>query len=116
MTKLSQESLQELKSKLDAKKVTLDRDLTLLNAEDSYADLSRTDGNSEDADEANEDLAHEESQIKLREVNKSLDQVQKALDRIADGSYGFCEVCSDPIDLARLQAYPEATTCLEHSM
>ncbi|MBI2414788.1 hypothetical protein HYV31_03055 [candidate division WWE3 bacterium] len=114
--KLSQESLAELKNKLQTKKLALSEELKLLNGEDTYHDLSRADGNSEDADEAYEDLAHEETQIKLHDLQKSLFQVDKALNLMETGSYGLCEICSGVIDQARLEVYPEATTCFEHAI
>uniref|UniRef100_A0A7C4TJG0 Zinc finger DksA/TraR C4-type domain-containing protein n=1 Tax=candidate division WWE3 bacterium TaxID=2053526 RepID=A0A7C4TJG0_UNCKA len=115
MSAQPQDLLNELKTKLEAKKLAFEKELALLTAEDSYQDLSRADGNSEDADEAYEDLAHEESQIKLSELNKSLGRVEKALSRLATGDYGKCEVCSAQIDAARLKVYPEASTCIEHA-
>ena len=41
-----------------------------------------------------------------------LEQVERAFSRIADGTYGICEKCSNPIGKARLQAYPRATLCV----
>ena len=39
-------------------------------------------------------------------------QVQRALHRLDTGTYGFCEVCGDPIVKERLQAQPRATLCV----
>jgi DnaK suppressor protein len=39
-------------------------------------------------------------------------QAERALSRIADGSYGVCESCGNPIGKARLQAFPRATLCV----
>jgi DnaK suppressor protein len=39
-------------------------------------------------------------------------EVEGALKRIADGSYGLCVVCEEPIPAARLHAYPAATRCI----
>ena len=41
-----------------------------------------------------------------------LTQVEQALARIGDGSYGECLDCGRPIPHARLQAYPTATRCI----
>lgn len=41
-----------------------------------------------------------------------LQQSRHALDRIADGSYGICENCGNPIGKMRLQAFPRATLCM----
>jgi RNA polymerase-binding transcription factor DksA len=46
-------------------------------------------------------------------VKKLRIQVKKALAAIKIGKYGICEICGKPIDKARLQAYPEATTCID---
>jgi RNA polymerase-binding protein DksA len=41
-----------------------------------------------------------------------LAQVEDALKRIDDGSYGICRHCGQAIDLARLRALPMAPLCL----
>ena len=43
-----------------------------------------------------------------------LDEVDAALARIGDGSYGHCEVCHDPIEPDRLMADPLLRFCLDH--
>ncbi|MEE9300714.1 MAG: RNA polymerase-binding protein DksA [Alphaproteobacteria bacterium] len=44
---------------------------------------------------------------------KLLTKIDAALKRIEDGSYGYCEVTSQPISLRRLEARPIATLSLE---
>jgi DnaK suppressor protein len=44
-----------------------------------------------------------------------LDQVRRARHRLADGSYGACEICGEPIPAGRLEARPWATRCVAHS-
>ncbi len=39
-------------------------------------------------------------------------QIDRALARIEDGSYGTCEACEQPIGKLRLQAFPRATLCV----
>ena len=46
-------------------------------------------------------------------ATQELDEIEVALQRIASGLYGTCEVCAEPISAARLAAIPQATTC-EH--
>ncbi len=41
-----------------------------------------------------------------------LEQSHHALERIADGTYGICEHCGNPIGKMRLQAFPRATLCM----
>jgi len=41
-----------------------------------------------------------------------LPKIDRALDRIASGTYGLCECCEEPIGLGRLKARPVATLCI----
>jgi DnaK suppressor protein len=49
----------------------------------------------------------------LRHALKDLAEVDAALGRMRDGSYGVCIDCAEEIAPARLSAYPTATRCLE---
>jgi DnaK suppressor protein len=40
-----------------------------------------------------------------------INRLTAALERLARGTYGVCEICGQPIDAARLEALPEATNC-----
>lgn len=60
------------------------------------------------------DSAQDEICSQLAEVeSRELVQIEKALDRMRNGSYGVCEVTGKPIPMARLQALPYATMCVE---
>jgi DnaK suppressor protein len=51
--------------------------------------------------------------FRLRGREKNLlDKIQKALDRIDDGTFGICEECDEPISSKRLEARPETTLCI----
>ncbi len=39
-------------------------------------------------------------------------QIDRALARIADGTYGVCESCGNPIGKMRVMAFPRATLCM----
>jgi DnaK suppressor protein len=41
-----------------------------------------------------------------------LEKIQKALDKIDEGSFGVCEECGGPIAARRLEARPETTLCI----
>ncbi len=43
---------------------------------------------------------------------KHLRDIEEALIRIKEGSYGSCERCSKPIDETRLEAVPQAIMCV----
>lgn len=48
-----------------------------------------------------------------RDHVRALGDVEAALRRMEDGTYGTCLHCDKPIDLARLKALPTAALCLD---
>jgi DnaK suppressor protein len=46
-------------------------------------------------------------------AQQTLDEIEAALQRIADGTYGTCEACGEPIAAARLAALPWARLCID---
>lgn len=60
------------------------------------------------------DAAQDEISSQLAEVeSRELAQIENALERMRQGSYGQCEVCETKIPLARLTALPYAMTCID---
>jgi RNA polymerase-binding transcription factor DksA len=59
-------------------------------------------------------IAFERAQVAalLERARRRLADVDLALARIADGSYGGCERCGEPISAGRLAARPAARTCI----
>ena len=47
------------------------------------------------------------------ELNREIRQIEQALRRIEDGSYGRCASCGSEIGPARLQALPDASLCID---
>jgi DnaK suppressor protein len=43
-----------------------------------------------------------------------LTDVRRAQEKLADGTYGRCDECGDPIAPERLEARPWATRCVSH--
>lgn len=67
-------------------------------------------------DEAERASRETENSLELRtrdRYRKLLGKIDQALSRIDDGSYGFCEETGEEIGLARLEARPIATLCLD---
>ena len=59
------------------------------------------------------DAAQDEISSQLAEVeSRELANIENALERMRDGNYGVCEGCSATIPLARIQALPYATLCI----
>ena len=51
----------------------------------------------------------------LTKVEGELADVERALSRLDDGTYGTCEICGAPIDDERLAAEPATPFCAEHA-
>jgi DnaK suppressor protein len=45
-------------------------------------------------------------------ARRELEEIEAALVRIVEGSYGTCQHCGGPMGLQRLRAFPEARFCL----
>jgi DnaK suppressor protein len=41
-----------------------------------------------------------------------INQVERAIDRLGEGNYGWCERCGNAIPVERLAAFPSATLCV----
>ncbi|NPV13951.1 hypothetical protein HPY86_03350 [candidate division WOR-3 bacterium] len=65
------------------------------------------------ADQGTENFQRElASQLRSIE-SRSLRDIDDALSKIAAGTYGICELCGEPIPLARLEAVPAARFCMK---
>jgi DnaK suppressor protein len=68
-------------------------------------------GDSADAafDSGSEEIASQLAELEARELS----QIERALVRIKQGTYGLCEGCQTKIPVARLNALPYSTTCVK---
>ncbi|HSH58557.1 MAG TPA: TraR/DksA C4-type zinc finger protein [Acidimicrobiales bacterium] len=46
-------------------------------------------------------------------LREALDEVEHALVKLDQGTYGVCEQCQRPINVARLEAMPAARLCID---
>ncbi len=91
--------LQELESLLSA----TESGTAPVKLKDNQGRLSRMD-----------ELHNQSILVANRNVAKNrLKSIRQARVRIDDGSYGYCLDCDEPIGIARLRAYPDATKCIE---
>lgn len=60
------------------------------------------------------DSSYDEISSQLAEVeSRELANIENALERITEGTYGKCEMCNQAIPMARLNALPYATLCIK---
>ncbi len=60
-------------------------------------------------DSGNEEIASQLAELEARELR----QIERALAKIKQGTYGLCEHCHAKIPVARLNALPYSTTCVK---
>lgn len=56
-----------------------------------------------------------ENQALAANFREQLNEVEAALTRLDEGTYGHCEVCAKPITLPRLEAMPATRFCIDHA-
>jgi RNA polymerase-binding transcription factor DksA len=54
-----------------------------------------------------------ENEALVNNLVETLRDVEHALEKFDNDSYGVCESCGKPIAPARLEAKPEARTCID---
>lgn len=76
---------------------------------EGYADIAGRVGDLED-----QSLADLLVDVNLAEVTRDVQEIraiERALKRLALGTYGICVSCGQPIERERLEAYPTANRC-----
>ncbi|SBT39693.1 TraR/DksA family transcriptional regulator [Micromonospora auratinigra] len=64
------------------------------------------------ADSGTKTAERDTAQSLLRTILHRRAQFEHALTRLDEGTYGFCEGCSAPIPVERLEIFPSATACV----
>lgn len=64
------------------------------------------------ADQGTDAQEREKAFLFASREGKFLNHLERALDRIADGTYGYCQKCGKLISRERLKAVPHATMCI----
>jgi RNA polymerase-binding transcription factor DksA len=111
---------EEVRRRLDAERDRLE-DVRASLAEDHLDEESEQENLSElsaydqhQADVGTETFEREKDLAILERVDAELTDVEHALRRLDDGTYGTCEACGRPISEERLEAMPATRLCLEH--
>ena len=102
--------LGEFKTVLEQEKQKLFRDLGMIDGGRSEVPFPEY-GSDEEENAA--EVADYETNVSIEMgLKKSLRDVQNALLRIEDGTYGMCKYCGNPIPLERLKARPTSSSCI----
>jgi len=85
------------------------RDLTAQVSDDRAAAIDSLDGDAKDVVDKSQQDVNQELALQLGErASRMIAEVDQALMRIDEGSYGKCERCEKEIDERRLEAVPTA--------
>jgi DnaK suppressor protein len=62
-------------------------------------------------------VAAEQGEVRalVADLRSLLDDVERAIGKLDDGTYGRCETCDEPIAPARLEAMPASRYCVDHA-
>ncbi|MBI5153608.1 TraR/DksA C4-type zinc finger protein [Candidatus Poribacteria bacterium] len=105
--------IREIQEILESERQRLIRDLDVINemATSSEGSMSHSFSNHQ-ADAATDSSALETTFMTRRYEEERLSQVVYALERLARGDFGLCEMCDDYIPIGRLRAKPFAKLCV----
>ncbi len=114
---INKEKLEETKNKLEEKRKSVIGDLENFARENKnikgdfetkFPHLgSHKDENAIEVSDYENQLSVEHS------LEDDLKKINKALEKIKDGTYGVCEKCGGKINPERLEAFPEAVDCMK---
>ncbi|MGH3497485.1 MAG: TraR/DksA family transcriptional regulator [Nocardioidaceae bacterium] len=105
--------LREVRGELEGERQRFFTEIS--SAERELQDLLRDGGEGAGNDQADVGANSLERDAEMSLANNTremLFQVERALGRMDDGSYGVCESCGNPIGKMRLMAFPRATLCM----
>ena len=108
--------LQEQKELLLAERTTYTQQAETLKAEADQLAEDMEPGDIQFDEESGEggtmNVERERDLALSAQAQAAVEEIDKALAKIADGSYGYCEQCGQPIPKARLKALPYAAMCV----
>tara|TARA_B100001989_G_scaffold194180_1_gene142974 strand:- start:734 stop:1159 length:426 start_codon:yes stop_codon:yes gene_type:complete len=78
--------------------------------------LNSADDNVSSADVVDQASSYTDKSVEMKALNRSrklISKINAALQRLKEGTYGYCEETGEPIGLKRLMARPVATLSIE---
>jgi RNA polymerase-binding protein DksA len=115
--KLTKKEIEELRDRLLHERSELDEQLSTIE-DGSFAatqsDLSGDVGLDDESADAGTATFEREKDLSIEQnVRDLLQKIDRALQRIEAGTYGFCDRCGKPIEKARIKALPYVDLCIK---
>ena len=102
--------LEYFKEILESRKDQIEKNISGVN--DELSQLNALELNDEGDHAAANSNSMVESAI-VQQQKKELEEIEVALNKIANGEYGVCEMCEDDIGFQRLKVKPHAIYCID---
>jgi DnaK suppressor protein len=116
-TKFEKGDLAEIRRRLEEERSELDDRIKEIEAtvfERTQSDLTGEAGFDEDFADAGTATFDREREFSIQNnIRDLIEQINRAISRIDQGTYGSCERCGRPIDAPRLKALPHALLCMD---
>jgi DnaK suppressor protein len=110
---MDDELQQRLRSELESNRQELVSELRSLGADPDSERVQKLAGIDDNfADSASATTARAETLALIQQTRERLTDIDHALKRMSDGTYGICERCGDAIATPRLEARPMSVYCV----
>jgi len=94
------------------KELHIEYDQTMAEITELQRDRLTDSAGDDQADTGTKTFEREQEISLANSILEKINQVERALERLDDGSYGWCERCGNAIPVERLAAFPSATLCV----
>ncbi len=104
-------NIPEIRQTLENERRRLTTELELYTSPSSNVDRSVSPFNKK-LEAASEITEMEQRLAKVRHIQQQITDLEHALQKVDNGTYGICDNCGKPIAEGRLKAIPQASLCL----
>jgi DnaK suppressor protein len=111
--KLTEAQLDSIREELVEERSTLLAQVRDLDAEADVNNWREGGFDDDPADAGSASFERETAQSLSKHARNLLSQIDDAMRRMDAGTYGTCERCGETIEVARLEALPYATLCMD---
>ena len=110
---MDQKHLDEARARLDAELEAVDRQLVDHGVEIEGDENVSVEAHEGFADSAQVTAERSQQITMVEQLRVRREDIQRALEKIDEGTYGKCESCGKEIPAERLEAVPAATLCVD---
>lgn len=113
-TPVSEETIEKIKQQLLADKSRIEAEMAVVAVGDEHETHAKFPEYGDKIDENAQEIENYTTNLATEKIlDENLRDIEAALKRIEDGTYGICKYCGQPIAEKRLEARPVASACVE---